>query len=188
MQLTAKSICEAHKTAWNRPFGQWHYQSIATRLCDNHDSLRRSGIKIEKLATYHKDFQKQARVEIARTLRPYDLEERLRSKIKRWHFADPPRHVAARIRDNLKAFANVLPPAVIASYLRALWNGIPTSRRMSSVQNFVTRNCVFECSATAQDSIEHYCYCSALQTALANIPEIRRKGMRPANISNFFVI
>eukprot|EP00973_Karenia_brevis_P043040 5959638-Karenia_brevis.AAC.1 len=54
-------------------------------------------------------------------------------------------------------------PAIRASFLRALWNGWPTSYRMRTCANAKpVRPCVLGCSPAAEDRIEHYAVCPIL--------------------------
>ena len=76
------------------------------------------------------------------------------------------RHVAQRIVCNFGLLAKTVPPAVRASYLRVLWNGVPTSQRMASMLGFRVTNCVFNCSVDACDSLKHYFHCPRLRAAL----------------------
>ena len=118
---------------------------------------------------------------------PYMLESRIRDKISRWGFSEPAGWVARRITKNFELFSKRLPPATISSYLRALWNGVPTSRRMASLKSFQQRNCVFNCSATAADSLEHYCRCHVLRKAVSSVAHTSAAVLRhPAGIDLFF--
>ena len=73
---------------------------------------------------------------------------------------------AERIAKNFQAFKGKLPSATIASYFRALWNGIPTSRRMATCSGFAQVTCDFSCSPPEEDSLEHYCRCRRLRSAM----------------------
>jgi hypothetical protein len=182
----AERIRYAQSNSLRRPFGRWHDGSFAKRLCDNQRNLRLLGMKIDTKAAQTGGFQKVARKTIASTLYRYDMEHRIRCKIGRWKFADPPGHVALRLKENFKLFQNRLPPAVIANYLRVLWNGIPTSRRMATMPSFAHRNCVFDCSRMAQDSIEHYCRCPILHAAVMCVREAETSRLRPHCMEDFF--
>ena len=111
-------------------------------------------------------FQQTSRALIVQSTAPYSLYDRVRHNAKRWKFTDPPHHVTERLVRNIISFSSLVPPAVRASYLRALWNGVPTSRRMRSLSNFQSTNCVFDCSPTAEDSLEHYFRCPRVRKAL----------------------
>ena len=88
----------------------------------------------------------------------------------RWKFTDPLNHVVQRILANMRLFSRSVTPAVRASYFRALWNGVPNNRMMASMPVFRHTNCVFDCSSTAADSLEHYCRCSKLRPTVSGIP------------------
>jgi hypothetical protein len=178
MKKKAELIRTAQMHSLRRPFGVWHARSYAKMLCDNYDQLRQKGIEMDSSGD---NFQKHARAEIQRRLAAYDLEERIRTKVKRWKFQDPARHVAVRLIDNFKVFQKRLSPATRATYLRALWNGIPTSRRMATCKDFNVVGCVFACTAHAEDSLEHYCRCPKLR------PAFNKVGARPVEcLDDFF--
>ena len=131
----AELIQRAQRESLHRPFGNWHSKSYAQLLCDNWDFAYKSGVKINLDVTL-KHFQQEARIALAKKLVPYDMEERIRSKVSRWNFQGPPRLVASRLVRNFEMMQKAAPPAVISTYLRALWNGIPTSRRMRTCKDF----------------------------------------------------
>lgn len=164
-------IQRAQLDTFHRPFGKWHQASYASRLCNNLKTLASYGISKETIANHptgnhRNNFQKIARDVVVHKMVRYSCEERIRRKIKRWKFTDPPAHVTNRIMNNIDVMKKAVPPAVRASYFRALWNGIPTSRRMASMKGYIVRNCVLNCSDTAADSIEHYCHCPELRSLL----------------------
>ena len=173
-----EQILSAQSDHGRRPFKGWHNASYAKILYDNERELRGLGIHGDSILAVAQDaspnsFQRQARKLVVRHFTPHSIEERVRHKMKRWRFYDPPRHVAERIVNNFNLLAKSVPPAVIASYLRALWNGVPTTRRMGTMAGFRCTNCVFNCSATACDSLEHYFYCHKLFDALRACPITR---------------
>ena len=114
------------------------------------------------------------------------VETRIRNEISRWKFSEPVGSVARRLACNFELFRRRLPPAVASCYMRALWNGVPTSRRMASCESFTQRNCVFNCAALAQDSLEHYCRCRILNEALQAIRGARALSQHPFGIDVFF--
>ena len=113
-----------------------------------------------------KGFQPLVRDMVVQKMVNYSIEVRIRRKIRRWRFADAPAHVTNRIVIKFEAMRTAVSPAVCASFMRALWNGVPTSRRMASMKSFTQTNCVLNCSKTAADSIEHYCRCPVLRKCL----------------------
>ena len=161
----AELIQKTKTDCLRRPFGVWHDKSYAQMLCDNWTFIRQQGIKLSASRDLQQ-FQKEARARIARKLVPYDIEERIRKKIERWKFQDPPRLVVSRLARTFQILQERVPPAVRSTYLRALWNGVPTSRRMRTCKDYTIVGCVFKCSERAEDSLDHYCRCPALQDAL----------------------
>ena len=166
----AESIRVTQRDSFRRPFGKWHQRAFATTLHDNWNMCKRQGIRT---VASGENFQKITRAMLSQKLCPFDLEERIRLKMKRWCFKDAPGHVAARLVNNFATFCGKLPPAVISTYFRALWNGVPTSRRMETCKDFKTVPCVFKCSSTAADSLEHYCRCPKLQEAFSPLTRSR---------------
>lgn len=184
-------ILVAQSNYLRRPFGIWHNRGYAIILCDNEDalaalSIQRRAINIHQSEKHH-SFQKAARKLIVARSMSYSMEERVRKKAKRWKFKDPLNHVTQRIMRNIRLFSRSVSLAVRASYLRALWNGIPTSRRMASMPGFYSTNCVFACSATAADSLEHYCRCPKLRDAVTACIAIEA-GSSERPIDDFFCV
>ena len=166
-------VQRAQFDTFHRPFGKWHQASYASRLCNNVKTLASYGISKEKIANHpignhRSSFRKFARDMVVHKMVRYSCEERIRRRINRWKFTDPPAHATNRIMNNIDVMKKAVPPAVRASYFRALWNGVPTSRRMASMKGYIVRNCVLNCSDTAADSIEHYCHCPVLRSLLAD--------------------
>ena len=140
---------------------------------DNERALAVANIHRESISRRQREnqttsFQKIARELIVHNLLPYSMEERVRKNAARWKFADPLNHVTHRIIRNIDLLTSSTPPAVRASYLRALWNGVPTTRRMRTKPGFRCTNCFFGCSPTACDSLEHYCRCTVLDVAVVD--------------------
>ena len=166
-----------------RPFGAWHRQSFVTLLRNNERELARAGITIRDLlmetAKGASSFQRKAREQIVKNVSRYDLESRIRHRISRWRFADPPAHVTSRCIRLFEILKKKSSPAVCAGYLRALFNGWPTSARMRNMKGQSgTSACFFGCSARAEDRIEHYACCSMLwkfrETPMPAGPGLRR--------------
>ena len=148
-----------------RPFGQWHYQSFVSILCTNERGFRAAGVTIrqikQSLGKHCKaEFQKLARQRFSVQMLQYDVEERVRRKIARWKLQGPPAHIAKRCVRLLELLRQSARPAVCSGYLRALWNGWPTSARMRSMPNAgPVLPCVLKCCPEAEDRIEHYARC-----------------------------
>ena len=162
-----EQILAAQAESFRRPFGTWHARGYAKILNDNVNSLHAVGIRRERIicsqeASTTESFQKVARDLIVKDSMNYSLDERVRKNALRWHFADPLNHATRRLVRNIKVLQHRATPAVRASYLRALWNGVPTTRRMRTMRAFRTTNCVFNCTPRAEDSLEHYCRCPVL--------------------------
>ena len=58
---------------------------------------------------------------------------------------------------------------------------------MASMATFEHTNCVFKCSDTAQDSLEHYCICSKLSEAISGIKK-RDSPVSDQHMDEFFGI
>ena len=169
IQQRAEEIRIAQMDSLRRPLGMWHQRSFAKRLCDTKRNLHDAGVQMDNFVAKQANFQKTARSAISSVLFPYDPEQRIRAKAARWKFRDSPRHVAQRLLTNFKVLQTKVPPAVRATYLRALWNGVPTSRRMATCKNFQAVSCLFKCTNDAEDSLEHYCRCPVLRAAFAKL-------------------
>lgn len=90
----------------------------------------------------------------------YNVTERIRHKMQRWKIQDlPPRVLTDRVTTLLSTLSTILPPKVTAAVLRTLFNGWTTARRSQRIGC-----CVFGCSPTAHDSLEHYATCPTVHT------------------------
>jgi hypothetical protein len=179
-ELGSRTICRldeelrmAQSNHLARPFGAWHRKSFVHALHSNAQQLRAEGISIDSIRGKRKDkstfhFQKEARLQITIRQSNFDLENRIRHKIARWKLPGPPAIVAARCVRLFTHLGKNASPAVCAGYFRALWNGWPTSARMRSMQGAgPILACVFNCSCTAEDRIEHYARCPIIWQFLA---------------------
>jgi hypothetical protein len=148
-----------------RPFGAWHRNSFVQMLCVNEQQLRTDNVSINGFLSRTKEhgpihFQKEARLQIRRIRCTFDLENRVRQKLARWKLQGPPAHVSGRCVRVLGHLSKVASPAICAGYLRTIFNGWPTSARMRSMQGAgPIMACLFGCSASAEDRIEHYARC-----------------------------
>jgi hypothetical protein len=123
--------------------------------------------KVERSSTKQRHklgagFQKAVRKHIIKRTMP-DSEERMRSKLKRWHLPGLPRVVASRALAGLKALRSLVPPRVSAAVLSTMWNRWTTARRFQR-----RARCTLGCSLSAEDSIEHYSRCPVVRTVASN--------------------
>ena len=157
-----------------RPFGEWHKRCYYKILHDNSALLHSNGISVPAVLArgglsaqqgWRTDrgisFQKAARELIKKRFCPFNLEERVRHKLDRWVFRDLPGRICRRICPNFRLLNECCRPYVTSAYLRALWNGWPTSARMRTLADITVHSCAFGCLSPAQDSIEHYALCPA---------------------------
>ena len=150
-----------------RPFKGWHQRSFYKTLNDNRIEVERLGLtlgglrdKAMKDAGNEDSFQKHARKAIATKTAPYNLELRIRGKMKRWKLDGPEATVAARIARNCNTIGRTCRPCVVGMVFRTLYNGWPTTWRMRTMPGAAcVRSCVLGCSSTAVDKIEHYLVC-----------------------------
>ena len=106
--------------------------------------------------------------------------ERIRQKIKRWQLHNhltpnippntPNRHLtpnwqAQRIAHLLEVLKSTTTPRVRAAVFGTLWNRWNTHRRWQR-RHHKSNHCLFQCKSTAEDSIEHYCCCNTVKTAM----------------------
>jgi hypothetical protein len=107
-------------------------------------------------------FQKSVAKRISDFRRP-DGEDRVRTKLVRWHLQGPAAHVARKVYGRLSGLSGLVAPRVAAACFSAIWNRWTTARRFQKrgmAQNF----CVLGCGDGAEDSIEHYSRCQAVRT------------------------
>jgi hypothetical protein len=163
---------------FNRPFGAWHTMPLFKVLRDNKAEMERSGVTVKGVRKVMKQdrnpkkeqpFQKAARLAIKSRFEPFDAEERLRNKIKRWRLDGPPAHVTQRILRNMKVVGRTCRPCVTAMLFRTLWNGWPTTARMRHMPGADDmKSCVLGCVGSAEDRIEHYIVCPKAWNVLSN--------------------
>jgi hypothetical protein len=102
-----------------------------------------------------------------------NFNNRIRYKMHRWQLNVPPHRLADKIHRRLLQLRRLVSPRVLTSVWKLLWNGWITGRRF---QNRSTTFCLFRCSDTAEDSIEHYVRC----------PIIREFARRKLNLHDLF--
>ena len=98
--------------------------------------------------------------------RGHHPEHRARKFLHRWMPALDFRAAQIMIRIS-HSIGHLTPPRVHAAVLRTWRNGWITFRRMRNAPHQVNHSntCIYKCSDTAQDSIEHYAHCNTLQAA-----------------------
>jgi len=169
-----EELREAQQDNLHRPFGSWHNNSFYAILQRNKVSLHTQGVTIDKIkaairgrrgdtrqASEAASFQRLSYIAVKATLRPYNSEERLRKKIRKWRLPDPPAHVTCRILRNIAAVGRRCRPCVTAYMFRTIWNGWPTSARMEQK----AKRCILGCSH-AEDRLEHYLLCGKIWDVL----------------------
>ena len=116
-----------------RPFGSWHCKPYFKVLCDNQRTLAAMGITLREVRSKahsatskrckrNDNFQTVARAFVQTKTQPYDAEDRLRYKIKRWRLEGPPAHVASRLLNNIQIVGSKCRPCVAGMFFRTLWN------------------------------------------------------------------
>ena len=113
---------------------------------------------------------------------PFDPQERMRQRLNRWRLPGFPRRTAARALQSLESVRTVAPPRVCAAVLSTMWNRWTTARRFQGAGR-----CVFLCSPTAQDSIEHYCSCAVVRQAYLKGLRLRLRA-HPEALSDFLLV
>eukprot|EP00933_Yihiella_yeosuensis_P061336 TRINITY_DN6413_c1_g1_i1.p1 TRINITY_DN6413_c1_g1~~TRINITY_DN6413_c1_g1_i1.p1 ORF type:complete len:286 (-),score=23.24 TRINITY_DN6413_c1_g1_i1:312-1169(-) len=152
-----------------RPFGTWHYGSLFSALLDTVLFLESHGVTVSSVNAHVRSnvgvsFQTAARELIIQRVAPrYFPLARIRAKLVRWRLDCMGDLVDRRVLRNFAVISDWCHPKIFAAYLRTLWNGWPTERRMQSLfkaQGHQFRGCVFGCCG-ACDSVEHYLICAA---------------------------
>ena len=94
-----------------------------------------------------------------------------------------PREQAQRVLQNFELFHRHCHPRVLSSYLRLVFNGWTTDRRMRSLRSAYGGKgaCLLGCPA-GEDSIEHYAHC-AVFWAFASSSRPRGLGFRLGALS-----
>ena len=160
----------------NRPFRSWHASSFFGILKRNRDELARVGITEERILRKcteigctkkcDRSFQYVARSMIKSRLEPYNVEHRIRHKIRRSSLLGPSAHVASRIVCNILVAGRSGRPCVTSMVFRTLWNGWPTTARMRTcVGAGPAQSCIFGCQY-GEDRLEHFLMCPVVWRAL----------------------
>ena len=131
-------------------------------------------------------FQAVASKLLKQKSQPYDAEDRLRYKIRRWKLDGPPAHIARRMLHNLQTVGSRCRPCVAAMVFRTLWNGWPTSARMRTCKDASkTKACVFGCT-DAEDRLEHYLLCHKVWTVL-ELPQPQGLNLKQRNLQTMLL-
>ena len=153
------------------PFGNWHRNSYFGILSRAEEHLNRMGISRAAVRRAissppsvgaRRSFQATA-VSLIRA-KSGSRDQRLQSKIARWGFPGSAADSSARIRSNFALIHRWCPPRVAAAYLRAVFNGWTTCRRMRHANAACQcgfGRCLFGCERGA-DSLEHYSVCEVV--------------------------
>jgi hypothetical protein len=117
-------------------------------------------------------------------LRPHKLSlvSRARTLLNRWCNGDTLAN-AERLLRLSKLIGKFTQPCIIAANIRTWRNGWVTVRRMRVCQPTRTDQCIFGCSPTAKDSIEHYVHCPILQKAGGRVIEGRSTRTIPRGLA-----
>jgi hypothetical protein len=68
--------------------------------------------------------------------------------------------LSRRFAQNYRRLSSLVLPKVHAACWRAAWNGWCVDYRFRNLEKRSwTKPCVFKCSSSAEDRIEHYCHC-----------------------------
>jgi len=121
----------------------------------------------QDLPKIKKSFQKTALGMIKARAAP-DRVERVRANLQRWSkdegisLTGPIAHCASSTARTLLQLAKLVTPRVHSAVFNTVWNGWCTHRRWQR-RRAPTNRCMFKCSSTAEDSIEHYCNCEVVK-------------------------
>ena len=136
----------------------------------------------EKIARVRTGLQRAAYDKL-RSHQHINPEESVRQRQRRWnlqpssHGMDTshgacraktwtPHALARRALNNLHSLVPLTTPRVRAAVFSTMWNRWTTARRFQ-LRHTDQNKCVLHCSATAEDSIEHYCVCPCVKRVAA---------------------
>ena len=91
----------------------------------------------------------------------YNAEERMRQKLRRWNLPGRPQVITVRATRRIQLLPRLVPPRVAAAVISTVWNRWATARRLQ-IEGLANK-CVFGCSPTAEDSLEHYACCPLIR-------------------------
>ena len=160
---------------------QKNYHNFVDSVCSTDEIISmlagttQRPLHTEVLATVKANFQHAAYEKICHR-HAYDPEFRIRYKQSKWKLNDRSKHAhvattarkstpawqASRSLHNIRLLASLCTPRVQAAVLSTIFNRWTTARRFQ--QRGSSRNvCVFRCSPTAEDSLEHYARCRCVR-------------------------
>jgi hypothetical protein len=166
-QQKHQTLTRAQAETFRRPFGKWHdrsFFSILAQTCDelNDIGVTISSVKLEQRRFTHCSFQAAAEKMIAqRMAAPYFPLSRVRAKLMRWHVCNIGDVADRRVLRRFELLSHWCPPRVSAIYLKTLFNGWVTDRRLRSLlqsTGVLCRRCVLGCES-GEDSVDHYALC-----------------------------
>ena len=116
--------------------------------------------------TQKKQFQRTILERLKQINKP-SFCNRIRKKLSRWDetpggLIGPPGRYSPIIHRRLTLLKTLVPPRVAAAVLRTLWNGWCSHRRFRK-RAHNSNHCLLGCGGDAEDSIEHYYHCPAVQ-------------------------
>eukprot|EP00973_Karenia_brevis_P074853 10403351-Karenia_brevis.AAC.1 len=110
------------------------------------------------------------RQDIKSALAPYDVESRLRHKLKRWQLQGSLPQISREVIKSISVIRDACRPCVISSLFRTIWNGWPTTARMRTMNGAIApQQCIFGCNG-AEDRTEHYLVCDKVWAVLQRRP------------------
>jgi len=146
---------------------EWYDSAFCSRIAAAKQSATELGISVSSMSarpTHKTNTRSQIQrffyqsLLLHRAHRP-NFEERLRHKLKRWK-VKPLGTLSRRLPNIYAKLASLVPPKVICANIKTLFNGWCTDARFRNMHGRAqTGPCVFGCSATAEDRIEHYACC-----------------------------
>ncbi|CAK0811733.1 unnamed protein product [Prorocentrum cordatum] len=147
------------------PFGSWHANSLFAILHRTEQQLEKDGIsrsQIRRVLNGPARFGPASFQSIATDLinphcRPDHLQ-RTAHKLARWKFPGDEAALVARVQEAFVILHKWCPPRVASAYLRTLFNGWATRRRMRHAEKDGVGEpwqCLLGCKS-GDDSIEHY--------------------------------
>ena len=171
---TRQTLAQPRMTDTRETWRSWFDQSFILRLEGNHaEYVARFGlVPNSQGGPARRSFQAGVYASWSKYDR-YSPEERIRLKHRRWQLSSSgllagmnfsarqgtPAGQARRALHNLRCLADYVAPRVQSAVLSTIWNRWCTARRFQRRHLGSTSACVFRCSPTAEDSIEHYCRC-----------------------------